>query len=134
LRSLGGRFSGASPVPEYLRLIRRRHHPEGMIPSTSAPNSSQKDDERVLPGAYVRCMFRRTVQLQADPMTEWRDASKRVVRAYKAWCAASRPDRHALYVSFLDALKHEERAARNVQHDASQPAPEQPYLRRRDSR
>ena len=57
--------------------------------------------------------------LQVEHMQEWRDASKRVVRAYKAWCASTRSDRHRLYLAFLDALRREEQAARRLERDAS---------------
>ena len=40
-------------------------------------------------------------------------------RAYLAWCAAGRRDRHQRYAMFLDALRREEVAARQVEHDAS---------------
>ena len=48
--------------------------------------------------------------LHAEHLQEWRDASKRVVRDYKAWCAAGRADRHRLHVAFLEALRREEQA------------------------
>jgi hypothetical protein len=57
--------------------------------------------------------------LHAESLQEWRDASKRVVRAYGAWCASTRSDRHRLYLAFLEALRHEEQAARRVERDAS---------------
>jgi hypothetical protein len=53
----------------------------------------------------------------AEHLQEWRDASKRVLRAYKAWCAGSRSDRHRLHVAFLEALRREEQAARRVESD-----------------
>jgi hypothetical protein len=56
--------------------------------------------------------------LHDEHLQEWRDASKRAVRAYKAWCACDRRDRHRLHVSFLEALRREEQAARLVEHDA----------------
>jgi hypothetical protein len=55
---------------------------------------------------------------QPEHMQEWRDAAKRVVRAYKAWCASTRSDRHRLYLAFLEALRREEQAARRVERDA----------------
>jgi hypothetical protein len=68
-------------------------------------------------------MLQRTLgdpaELQAEQLQEWRDASKRVMRTYKAWCAASRGDRHLCYVSFLDALRREERAAEHLEHASS---------------
>jgi hypothetical protein len=51
-------------------------------------------------------------------MEEWRDSAKRVMRAYKAWCASTRSDRHRLYLAFLEALRREEQAARRVERDA----------------
>jgi hypothetical protein len=57
--------------------------------------------------------------LHTEHLEEWRDASKRVVRAYKAWCAANRGDRHRLHVAFLEALRLEEQAARRVERDVS---------------
>jgi hypothetical protein len=55
---------------------------------------------------------------QPDHLQEWRGAAKRVVRAYKAWCASTRSDRHRLYLAFLEALRREEQAARRVERDA----------------
>jgi hypothetical protein len=46
------------------------------------------------------------------------DAAKCVVRAYEAWCAGSRRDRSRLYGAFCDALRREERAARQVELDS----------------
>jgi hypothetical protein len=54
-------------------------------------------------------------ELQADQLQAWREASRRVLRTYNAWCAASRRDRHHRYVSFLDALRREERAAEQLE-------------------
>jgi hypothetical protein len=59
--------------------------------------------------------------LRAEHLEEWREASRRVMRSYKAWCAAPRGDRHRLHVAFLDALRREEQAARQVERDASAP-------------
>ena len=56
-----------------------------------------------------------SVDPHAERIREWRDAGDRVLRAYRAWCAATRSDRHQLYVCFLDALRREERAAWQVQ-------------------
>jgi len=56
---------------------------------------------------------------RAEHLREWRDAARRVARTYNAWCAASRRDRHVRYVSFLDALRREERAARQLERDGS---------------
>jgi hypothetical protein len=63
--------------------------------------------------------------LHAEHLEEWRDASKRVLRAYKAWCAGSRRDRHRLHVAFLESLRREEQAARRVQADVAGRAPEE---------
>jgi hypothetical protein len=57
--------------------------------------------------------------VHAEHLQEWRDASKRVLRTYKAWCAGSRSDRHRLHVAFLEALRREEQAARRVASDAA---------------
>lgn len=57
--------------------------------------------------------------LDAQHFREWRDAARRVTRTYKAWCAASRGERRGRYLAFLDALLCEERAARQVERDAS---------------
>jgi hypothetical protein len=57
--------------------------------------------------------------LRNDHIEEWREAARRVVRVYKAWSAASGRDRQDLYVSFVDALRCEERAAQQVERDAS---------------
>ena len=58
----------------------------------------------------------------ADPrsahLQDWREASKRVLRTYKAWCAAGRQDRREEYLSFLNALGREERAAWEVERDS----------------
>ena len=56
--------------------------------------------------------------LPTQHLQEWRRAAQRVVRTYKEWCAANSPDRHHLYLSFLDALGCEERAARQLELDA----------------
>jgi hypothetical protein len=69
--------------------------------------------------------------LRAEHLQEWRDASKRVMRTYNAWCVASRRDRHVLYVSFLDALRREERAAEQLERDASAPGGAALTLRRK---
>ena len=52
-------------------------------------------------------------------LREWRDAANQVVSAYKAWCAANWRDRQEHYNSFVDALGREERAAQQVERDAS---------------
>ena len=46
--------------------------------------------------------------LQPEHLKQWRDAAKRVVRTYNAWCAAGWRDRQDLYLSFLDALRCED--------------------------
>lgn len=56
---------------------------------------------------------------RVEHLLEWRAAAKRAGRAYKAWCAASRRDRHRRYISFVDALRCEERAARQLERDMS---------------
>ena len=56
--------------------------------------------------------------LPTQNLQEWRRAAQRVVRTYKEWCAANSTDRHHLYLSFLDALGCEERAARQLELDA----------------
>ena len=55
-----------------------------------------------------------SVNLRAERTREWQDAGDRVLRAYRAWCAATRSDRHELHVSFLAALRREEEAACQV--------------------
>ena len=54
------------------------------------------------------------VDPRAEHIREWRDAGDRVLRSYRALCAATRRDHHELYVDFLHALRREERAARQV--------------------
>lgn len=72
-------------------------------------------------GPTLVCMTQvsEPTDLHGEHLQEWRDASKRVVRAYKAWCASTRSDRHRLYLAFLDALRREEQAARRLERDAS---------------
>ena len=60
-----------------------------------------------------------SVDLRTERIREWRDAGDRVLGAYEAWCAATRSDRHELYVNLLDALRREERAAWQVECAAS---------------
>jgi hypothetical protein len=81
------------------------------------PNSSSAADPalELLVGAEVG----EPADLRAEHVKQWRHAAKRVPRTYKAWCAAGWRDRQDLYVSFLDALRREERAARRVERDAS---------------
>jgi hypothetical protein len=52
--------------------------------------------------------------LRVAHLQEWRDAAKRVTREYEAWCAAAPRDRPNVHCSFLDALTHEEGAARQL--------------------
>jgi hypothetical protein len=59
-----------------------------------------------------------TPGLRAEHLQEWRRAAQGVVRSYKEWCAADRGDRHHLYLSFIDALGCEERAAQQLELDA----------------
>ena len=56
-----------------------------------------------------------SLDLRAERIREWRDAGDRALRAYRAWCAATRSDRHQLHVSFLAALRREEQAACQVE-------------------
>ena len=56
--------------------------------------------------------------LRTQHLQEWRRAAQGVVRTYKEWCAANGRDRQHLYLSFLDALGYEERAARQLELDA----------------
>ena len=48
-------------------------------------------------------------------LLEWRDDAKRVGRAYTAWCAADRRESYNRYLSFLEALTREERAAHQLE-------------------
>ena len=57
--------------------------------------------------------------LRTQHLQEWRRAAQRVVRTYKEWCAANRRNRDHLYLSFLDALACEERAAQQLELDAA---------------
>jgi hypothetical protein len=57
-------------------------------------------------------------ELRSQHLQDWHEASKRVLRTYKAWCAAGRKDRHEQYLSFVSALGQEERAARQVERDS----------------
>lgn len=56
-----------------------------------------------------------TSGLWTEHLQEWRCAARRVARTYKEWCAANGRDRHDLYDSLLDALRCEERAARQLE-------------------
>jgi hypothetical protein len=75
------------------------------------------------PGPDLELLLRAEVDdpagLRAEHLQQWRDAARRVASTYKAWCAASWRERRSRYVSFLDALGHEERAARQVERNAS---------------
>jgi len=75
------------------------------------------------PGPALELSTRAEIGDPAGPRAahfqEWQDAARRVARTYKAWCAASRRDRRDRYFSFLDALAREERAARQLERDAS---------------
>lgn len=56
--------------------------------------------------------------LRSAQLQDWREASKRVLHTYKAWCTAGRQDRHEQYLCFLNALGREERAAWEVERDS----------------
>jgi hypothetical protein len=56
--------------------------------------------------------------LRSQHLRDWREASKRVLRTYKTWCAAGRHDRHEEYLSLIRAPGREERAARQVERDS----------------
>ena len=62
-------------------------------------------------------------RLRTEHLQEWRDAARRVMRTYHAWCAASRSNKAERYRSFLDALRREEMAARQVERDATSVRP-----------
>lgn len=57
--------------------------------------------------------------MRDEHLRQWRDAANQVVSAYKAWCAGNWRDQQVLYISFVDALGREERAAKRVERDAS---------------
>ena len=57
--------------------------------------------------------------LRVEHLQAWRDAAKEVRSTYRDWCTAGRRDSHRLYLLFLDALKYEELAAREVERDAT---------------
>jgi hypothetical protein len=86
-----------------------------MIVRRSNPVPAPRED---LP-ASGRADVRDPAGVHARHFQEWRDAAIRVTRTYKAWCAASRPERRGRHLAFLDALLCEERAARQVERDAS---------------
>ena len=71
---------------------------------------------------------------RAEHLQVWRDASKRVMRTYNAWCAASRRDRHVRYVSYLNALRREARAAEQLERDALTPGGAEGTPRRKGQR
>ncbi len=79
--------------------------------SSSAAGSALES----LPGAEVGD----PAGLPAEHLKDWRDAAKRVARTYTALGAAGWRDRNDLYVSFVDALERQERAARQLERDAS---------------
>jgi len=56
--------------------------------------------------------------LRSEHLQDWREASNWALRSYKAWCAAGRQDRHEQYLSFLSALRREDRAAYQVERDS----------------
>ena len=56
--------------------------------------------------------------LRVEHVYAWRDAAREVQSTYRAWCTAGRRDSHRLYLVFLDALRYEELAAREVERDA----------------
>ena len=62
-------------------------------------------------------------EVRGEHLREWRDAANEVVNAYRAWCAGNTRDRQERYISFVDALDHEERVAQQVERDASALAP-----------
>ena len=65
-----------------------------------------------------------TAALRVEHFYAWRDAAREVQSTYRAWCAAGRRDSHRLYLVFLDALRYEELAAREVERDADASAVE----------
>jgi hypothetical protein len=75
--------------------------------SAPVPEPSSPSDVTDLAG--------RTMQLAL----EWREDAKRVARAYAAWCAADRRDRDHRYVSFVNALAREERAAHQLERTSA---------------
>jgi hypothetical protein len=86
-----------------------------MILRRSKPVPGSREDLAPSPGADVHD----PAGVHAQHIQEWRDAARRVTRTYKAWCAASRHERRGRYLAFLDALLCEERAARQVEREAS---------------
>ena len=67
----------------------------------------------------ARAGFGSAAGLRVEHLEAWRDAAKEVRSTYGAWCTAGRRDSHRLYLVFLDALRYEERAARQVERDAT---------------
>jgi hypothetical protein len=59
-----------------------------------------------------------SADLRSQHLQDWREASNWALRSYKAWCASGRQDRHEQYLSFLSALRREERAACQVDRDS----------------
>ena len=70
---------------------------------------------------FPRVGLGNTSGLRTEHLQEWRCAAQGVVRAYKEWCAAERRDSHQHYLSYIDALGWEERAARQLELDAEMP-------------
>ena len=62
--------------------------------------------------------FAYAAALRVEHVYAWRDAAKEVGSSYRAWCTAGPRDSHRLYLVFLDALRYEEQAARQVERDA----------------
>ena len=67
----------------------------------------------------ARAGFGYSAGLRVEHLQAWRDAAKGVRSAYRAWCTAGRRDSHRMYLVFLDALRYEELAARQVERDAT---------------
>jgi hypothetical protein len=53
----------------------------------------------------------------AEQLEQWRNAAKRVARAWMAWLAVDRPDRRRAYTVYLEALADEEHAAAQLERD-----------------
>ena len=56
--------------------------------------------------------------VRTQHLQDWRHPTQQVGRTYEKWCAANWRDRHHPYLSFLNALRREERAAQQVELDA----------------
>ena len=89
----------------------------GMFERMSKSSSAAASALELSPGADVGD----PTGMRGEHLREWRDAANQVVSAYKAWCAPNGRDRQELYSSYLDALGGEERAAHQVERDASAP-------------